>query len=317
MGDEMDRSSVNEDALLARIKRAEVAISSVRALTDPTKHPWYVGRMTDDWTCPRKYAHKPHPYWQHGEDHYCGGTLGYAAAEQLARRFHEAYERLAPIVGYHTSITWAKPWGQVPEGNRRLMIATCAEILFAQPGAEPPAEQWETYADALAAEYEDHDRPPFAGWLALSRNKLRAAIQQIRTLAEQWRAMDPYGEISFNDAADAVLAAVEPAPTGPIIGYKVGDKLYAPEDVTIVRQAVPLPERSDEEFAVGDWVLVDVGDVVQQRGQVVNVVPAAGGGVWEYDVRVRDGEVISSQPKRVYPDYTRSDSGLPVDGETT
>lgn len=76
------------------------------------------------------------------------------------------------------------------------------------------------------------------------------------------------------------------------------------------------PEISEDGFAVGDWVLVDIGEVVQQRGEIVNVVPAEGGGVWEYDVRVRDGEIVAAQPAHVHPDYTRSDSGLPVDGET-
>lgn len=50
-------------------------------------------------------------------------------AEALARRFHEAYERLAPEHGYRTRTESAVPWEQVPEANKRLMIAVCAEIL--------------------------------------------------------------------------------------------------------------------------------------------------------------------------------------------
>lgn len=49
--------------------------------------------------------------------------------ETLARQFHEAYERLAPEFGYRTREASAKPWIEVPEDNRRLMIATCAVIL--------------------------------------------------------------------------------------------------------------------------------------------------------------------------------------------
>lgn len=51
------------------------------------------------------------------------------APQDLAQRFHETYERLAPNFGYKTRETSAKPWEQVPEQNKRLMIAVCAEIL--------------------------------------------------------------------------------------------------------------------------------------------------------------------------------------------
>jgi hypothetical protein len=50
-------------------------------------------------------------------------------AEAVARRFHEAYERLAPDFGYRTREASAKPWNEVPEQNRALMIAVCAELL--------------------------------------------------------------------------------------------------------------------------------------------------------------------------------------------
>lgn len=56
-------------------------------------------------------------------------------AEALAQRFHEAYERLAPSFGYETRRESAKPWGEVPEQNRRLMVAVCAELLAALPPA--------------------------------------------------------------------------------------------------------------------------------------------------------------------------------------
>jgi hypothetical protein len=50
-------------------------------------------------------------------------------AEALARRFHEAYERLAPSFGYTTRPESAAPWEQIPDQNRRLMIAVCEELL--------------------------------------------------------------------------------------------------------------------------------------------------------------------------------------------
>lgn len=49
-------------------------------------------------------------------------------SEELARAFHEAYERLAPSFGYETRKASAVPWEQVPEQNRNLMIAVAGEI---------------------------------------------------------------------------------------------------------------------------------------------------------------------------------------------
>ena len=50
-------------------------------------------------------------------------------AEALARRFHETYERLAPSHGYETRKESAVAWENVPEQNKSLMIAVCAELL--------------------------------------------------------------------------------------------------------------------------------------------------------------------------------------------
>ncbi len=52
-----------------------------------------------------------------------------ATPEAVAEQFHEAYERLAPSFGYQTNAASAKPWGEVPENNRKLMTAVCAELL--------------------------------------------------------------------------------------------------------------------------------------------------------------------------------------------
>lgn len=54
-------------------------------------------------------------------------------AQQLAERFHETYERLAPEFGYETrpDTRTFDPSTQ----NGRLMVAVCAELLAAQ--AEP------------------------------------------------------------------------------------------------------------------------------------------------------------------------------------
>lgn len=65
----------------------------------------------------------------------CAAALAQVKAEetpeQLAKRFHETYERLAPSFGYETRKDSAVPWENVPEKNRLLMIAVCAEIAIA------------------------------------------------------------------------------------------------------------------------------------------------------------------------------------------
>lgn len=58
-------------------------------------------------------------------------------AQAFAQKFHEAYERLAPTFGYQTREASAKPWTEVPENNRKLMVAVCQEVV----------------ADALTAAY--------------------------------------------------------------------------------------------------------------------------------------------------------------------
>jgi hypothetical protein len=49
--------------------------------------------------------------------------------EEMAEKFHETYERLAPEFGYKTRKASAVPWEKVPEKNKKLMVAVCAEIL--------------------------------------------------------------------------------------------------------------------------------------------------------------------------------------------
>lgn len=50
-------------------------------------------------------------------------------AEIVAKAFHEAYERLAPGFSYETREASAKPWEEVPDNNRDLMIATVKDLL--------------------------------------------------------------------------------------------------------------------------------------------------------------------------------------------
>jgi hypothetical protein len=57
--------------------------------------------------------------------------------EAIAKLFHEAYERLAPQFSYETRKASAVPWDQVPENNRKLMIAVAGEVRAALKGNQP------------------------------------------------------------------------------------------------------------------------------------------------------------------------------------
>jgi hypothetical protein len=59
------------------------------------------------------------------------------AGEALARFFHQTYEELAPSFGYETRKDSAKPWAEVPEKNRRLMIAVCSRVIDKVLSARP------------------------------------------------------------------------------------------------------------------------------------------------------------------------------------
>ncbi|MEU4410735.1 hypothetical protein AB0F88_40045 [Streptosporangium sp. NPDC023963] len=50
-------------------------------------------------------------------------------AENVARAFHEAYERLAPKFNYKTREASAVPWEDVPAANKNLMIAVVDSLL--------------------------------------------------------------------------------------------------------------------------------------------------------------------------------------------
>ena len=64
-------------------------------------------------------------------------------AEQIAQAFHEAYERLAPDFGYKTREASAKPWDDVPEQNRSLMIAVVQALIDSGviPGAASRSDE--------------------------------------------------------------------------------------------------------------------------------------------------------------------------------
>lgn len=55
------------------------------------------------------------------------GESACPSVESLARRFHDAYERRAPSMGYETRPESRVPWDNVPASNRALMILATDE----------------------------------------------------------------------------------------------------------------------------------------------------------------------------------------------
>jgi hypothetical protein len=74
--------------------------------------------------------------------------------ERVARLFHEAYEELAPQFSYTTRKASAVPWADVPENNKRLMIATVRRLFDRAVGDE----DWSPAAAMLTLNLVDH--PP-------------------------------------------------------------------------------------------------------------------------------------------------------------
>lgn len=58
------------------------------------------------------------------------------AAEALAKRFHDAYEALAPSHNWQTQERSRKPWDEVPEENRKLMVATVKRVFGMEDSSE-------------------------------------------------------------------------------------------------------------------------------------------------------------------------------------
>ena len=111
---------------------AEGVVEHVHAASAPPPNEW-----RDPPAAPPQFNNAEAAAWQSGWSEgwtalrASGGPPASPAAgdaEALAQRFHETYERLAPSFGYETRKESAKPWCDVPEQNRRLMIAVCAEI---------------------------------------------------------------------------------------------------------------------------------------------------------------------------------------------
>ena len=61
--------------------------------------------------------------------------------ENLAQKFHETYERLAPKFNYNTREESAVPWNKIPENNKNLMIAVCDELNLIEKSVYDEAQE--------------------------------------------------------------------------------------------------------------------------------------------------------------------------------
>lgn len=121
-----------------------------------------------------------------------------SSANTLAQRFHETYERLAPSFGYETRRASAKPWAEVPEQNRNLMIAVCATL----GGGEQMDELLNQLATANAA------RSRALKALETWEEKLHDAEQDIQEIAARITASNPFvGTAQVPDQEDVPVVA--------------------------------------------------------------------------------------------------------------
>jgi hypothetical protein len=100
------------------------------------------------------------------------GTHLLHEAGQIARAFHETYERKAPEYGYETREASAVPWAEVPVRNRDLMTSVAGDLLdrrvILHEREMVPAEfllrRASAFVNAVAVMAED--KGPALAWLA-------------------------------------------------------------------------------------------------------------------------------------------------------
>ena len=93
--------------------------------------------------------------------------------EEIAKRFHYAYERLAPQYGYETRSESQTAWTHVPQANRELMIATVKSVR-----------------SAIDAD-------------------LRATIEQLTTERDEWKRNSDDGDEVLDITHDMMVAHTE------------------------------------------------------------------------------------------------------------
>jgi hypothetical protein len=136
--------------------------------------------------------------------------------EDVARRFHEVYEALAPSFGWETQNASAVPWDAVPEENRKLMIAVCQHVLPEIPEVvwgqytSIQHNRWQTKVGILLNLIEAH------GSVQLTTD----AINAVNTSPFTGNIDDPYADIASMTTQETLRMAVAaglvvPGPNAP------------------------------------------------------------------------------------------------------
>jgi len=136
-------------------------------------------------------------------------------ADELARKFHETYEALAPSFGYNTRSDSAVPWAQVPEANRKLMVATVRVVAgdLGKPSSSQDVEilsrMWQAKTGVLLALIEDHDDP------SLTERAIAAVNANWLTGASDHGTWDAALRAHLQATLDAATAAGLSPPASP------------------------------------------------------------------------------------------------------
>ena len=59
-------------------------------------------------------------------------NMSMSEAEKIAKHFHQTYEELAPSFSYETREASRTEWENVPENNKKLMVAVVENLLSNQ-----------------------------------------------------------------------------------------------------------------------------------------------------------------------------------------
>lgn len=118
--------------------------------------------------------------------------------EQLAQRFHDTYERLAPSFGYETRKESKVEWTNVPENNRQLMIAVATEVLKMMQGHELEELRQVLLQLSALGEQKDSFRAYIEGSSEDTRKEFDTLRKHIEDATPGWELQKMH-----NDWADA------------------------------------------------------------------------------------------------------------------
>ncbi|HEX3778410.1 MAG TPA: hypothetical protein VHX38_02000 [Pseudonocardiaceae bacterium] len=137
-------------------------------------------------------------------------------AEDVARAFHETYERLAPDFGYKTREASAKPWADVPEQNKTLMRAVAERIRrrwiagALHAGDAVTVHEGRRRIDGTV-KYLGNFAPPLMVEIAAQPDDEAALTGAELIAAERQRQIEAEGYDATHDAGHLPVAFVEAA----------------------------------------------------------------------------------------------------------